>query len=78
MTPNRNKIKMKVYFNELKRLTTEKLIKFGVLKADAEKVADCYATADLYGVNSHGVEILPTHLKRLTALGSLTIRSIIS
>ena len=60
---------MKVFFEELKRLTIEKLKKAGVLEADAEKVADCYATADLYGVSSHGVGILPTHLKRLEGGG---------
>lgn len=60
---------MKVFFEELKRLTAEKLKTAGVAEQDAEKVADCYATADLYGVSSHGVAILPTHLKRLTAGG---------
>ncbi len=60
---------MKVFFEELKKLTAEKLKTAGVREQDAEKVADCYATADLYGVSSHGVAILPTHLKRLTAGG---------
>lgn len=60
---------MRVFFEELKTLTAEKLRKAGVPEIDAEKVADCYATADLYGVSSHGVAILPTHLKKLTAGG---------
>ena len=60
---------MRVFFEELKKLTAEKLKKAGAPKKDAEKVADCYATADLYGVSSHGVAILPTHLKRLEGGG---------
>ena len=60
---------MKVSFQQLKRLIKEKLIGAGMQATDAETVADCYATADLYGVSSHGVEILPTHMKRLLAGG---------
>ena len=60
---------MKVFYEELKRLTMQKLMRTGLLKKDAERIADCYATADLYGVSSHGVAILPTHLKRLAAGG---------
>lgn len=60
---------MKVFYEELKRLTAQKLMRAGVSEKDAETVADCYATADLYGVSSHGVAILPAHLKRLTAGG---------
>ena len=60
---------MRVFYEELKRLTTQKLMQAGLFDRDAERVADCYATADLYGVSSHGVAILPTHLKRLTSGG---------
>ena len=60
---------MKIFYEELKKLTAKKLMAFGVEEQDAEKVADCYATADLYGVSSHGVEILPSHIKRLQAGG---------
>lgn len=60
---------MRIFYEELKRLTVEKLVRAGISEKEAEKVADCYVTADLYGVSSHGVAILPTHLKRLTAGG---------
>lgn len=60
---------MKIFYEELKKLMAKKLMVFGLGKQDAEKVADCYATADLYGVSSHGVEILPSHIKRLQAGG---------
>lgn len=60
---------MKVFYEELKRLTAQKLMRAGLLEKDAYNVADCYATADLYGVSSHGVAILPTHLQRLTSGG---------
>lgn len=60
---------MRISYEELKNLTAQKLVKAGLSVQDADKVADCYATADLYGVSSHGVAILPTHLKRLAAGG---------
>lgn len=60
---------MKIFYEELKKLTSVKLVNAGVSEENAKKVADCYATADLYGVSSHGVAILPVHLKRLLAGG---------
>ena len=60
---------MRICFEELKRLISKKLMQAGVGEFDAEKIADCYATADLYGVSSHGVSILPTHFERLMAGG---------
>lgn len=60
---------MRIFFEELKKLTTQKLVKAGVPEKHAERVADCYSTADLYGVSSHGAAILPSHIKRLEAGG---------
>ena len=60
---------MRIFYEELKTLTAKKLTSLGLKEQDANKVADCYVTADLYGVTSHGVEILPAHLKRLQAGG---------
>ncbi|MBR3685862.1 MAG: Ldh family oxidoreductase [Clostridia bacterium] len=37
----------------------------GVPQNHAEIVADCFVTADLYGVTSHGVSILPSHIQRI-------------
>lgn len=52
-------------YAELKGLCLQKLEKNGLNKNDAEIIAECYATADLYGVSSHGVAILPSHIKRI-------------
>lgn len=60
---------MKVSFQQLKKLIQKKMIGAGLKETDAEVVADCYATADLYGVSSHGIEILPSHMQRLLAGG---------
>lgn len=37
----------------------------GLDSLQAEIVADCFATADLYGVTSHGCAVLPAHIERL-------------
>ena len=60
---------MRICFEELRQLTAKKLINAGVSESDSCKVADCYVNADLYGVSSHGVSILPAHLERLRAGG---------
>ena len=43
----------------------ELLLKNGVKKEDAETVADCFATADVFGVTTHGIAILPSHIERI-------------
>ena len=45
----------------VKALLTEK----GVKENHAETVADCFVTADMYGVTSHGAAILPAHIGRI-------------
>ena len=37
----------------------------GVQASHAEIVADCFVTADEYGVTSHGTAILPSHIQRI-------------
>lgn len=46
--------------NAIKQLTQK-----GVEPKQAEIVADCFATADLYGVTSHGCAMLPAHIARI-------------
>lgn len=41
------------------------LVSNGVRDTHAQIVADCFATADAYGVTSHGCAILPSHLDRI-------------
>ncbi len=48
-----------------KKQIAESLIENGVNKKQAEVVADCFYTADLYGVTSHGAAILPSHIDRI-------------
>ncbi len=43
----------------------ESLIKEGMPKKDAKVVIDCFMTADAYGVSSHGMAILSSHLDRI-------------
>lgn len=47
----------------------DKLVKNGVPGEQAEIVADVMKTADLYGVTSHGVAILESHIERLNRGG---------
>ena len=37
----------------------------GVQASHSETVADCFVTADEYGVTSHGTAILPSHIQRI-------------
>ena len=37
----------------------------GVKREDAETVADCFATADVFGVTTHGISIVPSHIDRI-------------
>lgn len=41
-----------------------KLCNIGVKKEHAEIAADCFATADAFGVTTHGISILPSHIER--------------
>lgn len=42
-----------------------RLKEYGVSQKDAAIVADCFVTADAYGVTSHGTAILSAHLDRI-------------
>lgn len=48
-----------------KKEVEEILKAHGVPEADAAVVADCFVTADAYGVTSHGTAILSAHLERI-------------
>lgn len=37
----------------------------GVKREDAETVADCFATADVFGVTTHGISIVSSHIDRI-------------
>ncbi len=56
-------------FAEQKRKIASKLIENGVPLEQAHTVADCFVTADLYGVTSHGCAVLPAHIERLKRSG---------
>ena len=53
-----------VYKNEYNTIVKE-LTAVGVKKDDAEIVADCFATSDVFGVTTHGISILPSHIDRV-------------
>lgn len=52
-------------FHTKKENTIKSLVEVNVPSDQAEIVADCFATADLYGVTSHGCAILPSHIHRI-------------
>ena len=52
-------------FAEQKGKIASKLVENGVPLEQAQMVADCFVTADLYGVTSHGCAVLPAHIQRL-------------
>lgn len=52
-------------FENRKKESVKALTEHGVSKNHAEIVADCFVTADLYGVTSHGTAILPSHIQRI-------------
>jgi (2R)-3-sulfolactate dehydrogenase (NADP+) len=52
-------------FEDKKKKIEIELVSNGLPLEQAELVADCFATADLYGVTSHGAAVLPAHLQRI-------------
>lgn len=56
--------KMFDFYKEKKKVIKE-LTKHGLDEIQAEIVADCFATADLYGVTSHGCAITQAHVLRI-------------
>ncbi len=54
-------------FLEEKERIFRKLTQSGVPEAQAETVADCFATADIFGVTSHGEAVLPAYIERIAA-----------
>ena len=57
--------KNKALYKEEYAKIVKNLCECGVRAADAEVVADCFATADAFGVTSHGISVLPTHIDRI-------------
>lgn len=55
----------KIDFEKLKEQVKATLVENGVKEYQAEIVADCFVTADMYGVTSHGTAILPAHIQRI-------------
>ena len=52
-------------FNNQRKAVKDSLVENGIREKDAEIVADCFVTADEYGVTSHGTAILPSHIQRI-------------
>lgn len=52
-------------FEKEKSKVVKALTENGLDSLQAEIVADCFVTADLYGVTSHGCAVLPAHIERL-------------
>lgn len=55
----------RIDFSKEKERVISLLTEKGVKKEHAEIVADCFVTADMYGVTSHGTAILPSHIQRI-------------
>lgn len=56
-------------FEQEKKKAEEALVNSGLEQSQAEIVADCFATADLYGVTSHGCAMIPAHIQRIQSGG---------
>lgn len=56
---------MKKKYLEEKTYIYNRLLEVGVPNNQAEVVADCFATADEYGVTSHGINVLPSHIEKV-------------
>lgn len=52
------------FYKEKKKLENE-LINHGLDETQAEIVADCFVTADLYGVTSHGCSMISSHIQKI-------------
>ncbi|MBQ8322884.1 MAG: Ldh family oxidoreductase [Clostridia bacterium] len=52
-------------FQERKKAVEAELTARGVSAEQAETVADCFVTADAYGVTTHGTAVLSAHLSRI-------------
>lgn len=55
----------RIEYLRLKELVANKLHVSGLSKEDALVFADCLVDADLYGVRTHGLEVLPHHIKKI-------------
>lgn len=62
--------------SELRKICVTLLMKESVPKDDAEIIADTIVEANLRGVDTHGVAILPTYLKRLRNGGANPIPNV--
>lgn len=56
---------MKKKYLEEKTDILNRLLEVGVPNNQAEVVADCFATADEYGITSHGINVLPSHIDKV-------------
>lgn len=61
----KGEIKLRYSFEREKEKIVKRFIAVHVPREQAEIVADCMVTADLYGVMTHGTAVLNGHLKRI-------------
>lgn len=54
----------KAYLEE-KEFIIRELVAASLPAEQAEVIAECFATADAYGVSSHGINMLPAHLEKI-------------
>lgn len=59
----------RISIEKLKKIVFELLVANQLPIEQAEVVADCFVEADAYGVSTHGVSVLPTHLDKLRSGG---------
>jgi LDH2 family malate/lactate/ureidoglycolate dehydrogenase len=52
------------YEQEVEKINKDLAVN-GVPEDQCLIIADCFATADLYGVTSHGISVLPSHIERI-------------
>lgn len=52
-------------YGRVKKSLIELLEKINLKKDDAETIIDCYLEADLCGVHTHGIKVLPAHIDKI-------------
>ena len=58
-------MKILIKAEKIRNVLIELLIKLGLKENDAQTIMDCYIEADLCGVRTHGINILPAHIEKI-------------
>lgn len=60
---------MRIKEDELNRIVSDCLIKYGVNKKDSKIISKIYVDTDKAGIKTHGVKIIPSHIEKIKSKG---------